>query len=176
MRKIVLFISILQTFFAFAQVPEFKATNTAGIFYYNADEAIEKLKVKKEDKKIKVIAALRDYNAKVKKVSFLNVFKFKELDLLVNTANKNFSSLQDDERRNLSEKMQSVILPVRDSLVASEKTLNATLEKILSSKQQKKWLKYQRTQKKKLIPEPPRTQNNNVPPMQNRMGRNNRRF
>ena len=176
MKKSLLLIALFQTVFIAAQAPEFIGNNVAGIFYYNVEDAINKTKVKKEKNKIKFTAALRKYNAKVKKVSFLNSFKLKELELLVNTANKNINSLEDDAKRDLSIRVQEVILPIRDSLAASEKILNASLENFLSSKQQKKWKKYQRSEKMKLIPQPKNTQNNTPPPMQNRNGRNNRRF
>jgi len=154
--------------------PEFIANDVAGIFYYNTDEVIKEARIKSDDNKNKAIVALKDYNAKVKKTSFLNSLKLKELEVLVNRANKNFNSISDDEKINTRKKVQDVLVPVIDSIKSYEKVLNENFENLLSKKQNKRWLKLQKRKKKELLPEQKRPENNNPPPSMNR--RNNRRF
>ena len=69
-------------------------------------------------------------------------------------------------------------MPIRDSVVVYEKTLNTTLKEFLSKKQFKKWLKYQKREKRKLIPQQ-KSRNTRQPQNMNRtrgMGMGGRRF
>ncbi|MGY0426897.1 MAG: hypothetical protein ACWIPI_08740, partial [Polaribacter sp.] len=73
--------------------------------------------------------------------------------------------------------IQTTILPARDSVKKNEEALNRKLKAILSKRQLKRWRKYQRKEKEKLLPKRP--QNTNTPPSNyNRrgmgMGRNRR--
>jgi len=74
--------------------------------------------------------------------------------------------------------IEDTVIPVRDSVLKKEKNLNKKLEEVLSSKQLKKWLRYQTSQKNKLIPKPPQnnqSRNNGGMMQRNRMGGMGRR-
>ncbi len=139
-----------------SEIKKFKATEVAGIFYYNTERVVKKLKVKKEEKKFPIIKALRDYNFKVKEILFLNFVQFSDLDILVNSMSKG----NDNEARlEMRKKVEGVIRPIRDRVHENEKELNLILKGFLSEKQFKKWLKYQKKKKDSLKPKKPENRN-----------------
>lgn len=149
------------------EIKEFSASEVAGIFYYDIEEVIKKIKVKDESVQNKVKTALKDYNFKVKEIAFLNSVKFNELDIIMksmkgsrnrkseNNSNNNIVNNGDETNKeeSLKEKVNKVIRPVREELKQNEEILNETLKVLLSEKQQKKWLKYQEKKKDSLKPE-----------------------
>jgi hypothetical protein len=168
---LVLFIS----YFSFAQdapdFPEYNAKNAANIFYYNFSEVPEEIKVKDAVTKSKTLKSLRLYNDKIKKISFLNSVKLQELELTINSLGKKLYSDRDLGLK-VKQRLEKIILPIRDSIGLHEKTLNDNLKSFLSKRQFRKWLKYQKSEKRKLIPEAPKRQNN-PPSNMNRRNRGN---
>ncbi len=156
-------------------VQEFNASDAAGIFYYETDEVIKKIKVKDDQLKFKVKKALSNYNFKIKEIAFLNSVKLNDLDKLMaamrdsQPTNLQDNSSNSDERQNMRKAIGKVIRPIKDEILSNEEVLNKTLEEILSEKQNKKWLKYQNNIKESL--QPKRPDNNG----QNRMQRMNGR-
>jgi hypothetical protein len=138
------------------KIKKFSSSDVAGVFYYDIEKVIKKLKVKNEKKKYSIEKALKNYNFKVKEISFLNSEKFTDFDLVLDAASKT-----NDRKGTMAmrKKVVEVIRPIRDSIYANEKELNKTLENLLSEKQQKKWLKHQKKKKQSL--QPPRPQNKN---------------
>lgn len=174
MKKIIALIIILQSLFVIGQdapkMPKFNAKNSANIFYYELDEVVEKIKIKKDEIENASKKELRIYNNRIKDISFLNFQKLQELELLVNS----FSEKSYSDRElvlKVRKKMQETISPIRDSISKNEKELNANLKNVLSKKQFKKFLKYQKNMKKSLLPKPPKRdnpQNSGSSPMSNR--------
>ncbi|WP_299012322.1 hypothetical protein [uncultured Polaribacter sp.] len=154
------------------ELPKYNAKNAAKLFYYNLTEAPEKIKVKKKALKSKTVAALRNYNNKIKKISFLNTPKLTELEVTINTLGKQLYSDR-DLAENIKERVEKLILPLRDSVNSYETTLNDTLQTFLSKKQFKKWLKYQKAEKRKLLPQRPKRPNQGTAPPSN-IGRGGR--
>lgn len=163
MKRVVLILVLCIGYVGFAQnppkMPKYNAKNAAGIFYYDAIEATKKIKLKKKDVKANFNKALRVYNGKIKELSFLNTPKLNGVDLTVNSIGEKAFTDSD-----LAEKVRNAILenvtPVRDSVIKYEKELNTSLETVLNKKQLKKWMKYQRGEKRKLLPEAPKQNNN----------------
>jgi hypothetical protein len=171
MKKVIVLIIILQSFLLIGQeppkMPKYNAKNSANIFYYDLGEAVEKIKIKKDEIGNITKKALRVYNDKVKKTSFLNFQKLQELEVLVNTKGEQ-AMLDRDLGMEIRRQMQETILPIRDSIKKNEEELNKTLKVVLSKKQYKKWLKHQNNKKKELLPKRPQSNNNSAPPpMQN---------
>lgn len=153
------------------KLPKYNAKNAAQLFYYNITEVPEKIKVKKDVIENKTIKALRNYNTKIKKISFLNTPKLTDLELTINTfGNQLFKDR--DLAEQVKKRVEMLILPLRDSVKTYENTLNNTLQSFLNKKQFKKWLKYQKAEKRKLLPERPKNPNNNAT---SQSGLNNRR-
>ncbi|WP_139059088.1 hypothetical protein [Polaribacter reichenbachii] len=128
------------------ETKEFKASDAAGIFYYDTEEVIKKNKVKDDNLIFKVKKALNNYNFKIKEIALLNSEKLNNLDVVM-------SSLKDVQRNNLqnnssdkSQEMRSnigkILRPIKEGVQINEKDLNQFLEEILSEKQNKKWIKY----------------------------------
>ncbi|TXD46532.1 hypothetical protein [Polaribacter sp. IC073] len=174
MKKVLILCVLFTSYFASGQeapeFPKYNAKNQANIFYYNFTEVPEEIKVKKATTKSKTYNTLRLYNDKIKKISFLNTPKLQELELTINSLGKQLYTNRDLAEK-VRKKVETIILPIRDSIEVHEKVLNDNLKSFLSKKQFKKWLKYQKAQKRKLVPELPR---NNNAPQQNMSGRRNR--
>jgi len=153
------------------EVKKFSARDAAGLFYYDVDEVIKKIKVKDEKKQYQIKKALRNYNFKIKEILFLNSQKFSELDLVISSLPKPSKQELNNPSEDNSEKntdrrkiIGNIIGPIRNEVHIHETELNKILEAILSEKQQKKWLKYQKSKKESLQPKKP----------QNRGGQNSR--
>ncbi|MCL7762927.1 hypothetical protein MPF19_05815 [Polaribacter sp. Z014] len=117
------------------EVKKLSAKEIAGIFYYDVDEVIKKVKIKDDDKKYSVTKALRNYNFKVKEILFLNATKFTDLDLLMNSMSKERDS---ESSKNIREKVKEVTGPIKVKVHEHEKELNEILRGVLSEKQNKK--------------------------------------
>lgn len=147
------------------EIKEFKASEAAGIFYYDVEEVVKKIKVKDENVTFKVKKALKDYNFKIKEIEFINSIKFKELDdvmsALKDTQPQDLQFNSSDQGQTMRENIGKVLRPIREQVKEHEINLNKTLEAILSEKQLKKWIKYQENIKESLQPKRPDNQNQN---------------
>ena len=173
MRKIFFLIAFCIGFIGFAQnqppkMPKYIPKDAAGIFYYNVVEATKKIKLKKEDTKLRFSKVIRSYNDDIKEIAFLNSANLNEVELTVNSMGK--EAFTNPEIRNRLRKLiADKVSPVRDSVLKREEKLNEDLTSFLSKKQLKKWMRYQRSQKEKLIPKPPQDNRNRNNPNNNRM-------
>lgn len=183
MKNFIFKISLLTFFCSFSQgqtpkIPKYNAKNVVGLFYYNVNEAIEKVKLKKDETISSFTKSLRNYNSKIKDISFLNTPKLAEVDLTLNSIGE--QAMTDIDLRNKARKIiETTVVPLRDSVLSLEKKLNTELEKILNKKQNKKWLRYQKNEKEKLLPKLPQSNqnnNNNQMMMRNRGFRNGIRY
>ena len=172
MKKIIFVVLVLQSVFFYAQQmgqgrggqnqgagdqkpPTFNASDVSGIFYYEIEEVISKIKVKDEEKEYQVSKALRKYNDKIKEISFLNSKNFEQINLLVNAMLNSSQKAPKgiDEKEKVD--VKAILEAVRKEVRLNEEKLNKAMEEILSSKQNKKWLKYQKKQKRSLLPKRP---------------------
>jgi hypothetical protein len=173
MKKALIIVVLFISCFSFAQeapeFPEYKAKNAANIFYYNFSEVPEEIKVKKDITKNKTINLLRLYNDKIKKISFLNSLKLQELEVTINSLGKRLYTDRALASK-VTKSVETTISPIRDSIDVHEKTLNDNLKSFLSKRQFRKWLKYQKAEKRKLLPEQPKRQNTAPPAMNRRRG------
>lgn len=154
---------------------KFKASDAAGIFFYDINQVLKKIKVKEGGVKQEVTKTLRNYNFKIKEIAFFNSEKFNELNIFMksmrgnhkrqlnrnNNSNDN-QSIDNNRNKNADDprqKVSKVIRPIRNEIRDNEEELNNLLEKVLSEKQNKKWIKYQKKIKKSLEPVKPDRQN-----------------
>ena len=159
---IVLFLGVTSVAQEAPEMAKYDAKNAANIFYYNYFEVPEKIKVKDDVLKAKVFKSLRSYNDKIKNISFLNFQKLQDLEVTVNSLGKQLYT-NADLRNKIRVQIETTILPIRDSIGKIEKVLNSDFEEILSRRQYKKWIKYQKAQKRKLLPETPKTTSARAP-------------
>ena len=92
-----------------------------------------------------IVKQLQDYNAKMDK---LLVIHSKTLEDLKIEFSKNIQiAIQNRDRTQMSEvrnMLKEIIPPIRQEADEYKKVLNKSFESILSEKQNKKWLKYQK--------------------------------
>ena len=131
------------------EVRKFKASDAAGIFYYEIEKVVKKVKIKDDVLKAKISKFIKNYNHKIREISFLNSVNFSDLDVIVNS-----KSLRKNEegRAEMRKNIDKIIRPVRDSIHENEIDLNQNFESVLSEKQLKKWLKLQKRIKESLQP------------------------
>ena len=137
---------------------KFDASKAAGIFYYDVDVVIKKIKIKDETLKGSVTNALKKYNSKIRDISFTNSEKFKEIDAIAEAMPKgqgNSSGENSIDRKEVRNNINQLIRPIRNEIRENEVELNKLLETLLSEKENKKWLKYQEKKKKSLQPKRP---------------------
>ncbi|PQJ77975.1 hypothetical protein [Polaribacter porphyrae] len=146
----------------------FKSAEVAGLFSYDVEKIIKKLKIKDETLETSVAKLLKDYNFEIKEITLLNADKFKDFDKLVNAEMQARRESGNQRTKNntkgeLREKIQEVLRPIRKEVREKEEKLNENLEAVLSKKQNKKWLKYQKKLKDKLKPKRAQRNNNQQP-------------
>lgn len=130
------------------QPPDFDAEKAAGIFEYDVERVIRKLKISDDSTKQKVSAALQSYNNKMLDLSFEHAATFRALE---ETFDRNVQIAM--QRRDRSQMdgvkatIQEVIPPIKMEVAAEEKILNETMATVLSEQQNRKWLNYQKRQK-----------------------------
>lgn len=175
---------------------EFNASNAAGIFSYDDDDVITKIKLKKKDEKLitSVRKAIVNYNIKIQEIGLLNKDNFDTLNIYVNTMMKSRAShrnrsngnhqisyndstneeiiSEDDEKMHASRKLiRQKIEPAKIAVKKEEVILNNALKAMLNEKQYKKWAKYQEAIKDELNPKPRSiNQNNQMRPPGGGMG------
>lgn len=164
--------------------PEFKASQVAGIFSYDDNEAVKKIKIKGKDNQLilSVRKAISKYNNNIQEIALLNKDNFDTLNVFMNTIMKSAMSsrgqgqqsnsgmqrgggMQDDNdmqnndskdvMRNAMQLSKEKIEPAKRAVEQEERKLNNKLEAILNEKQYKKWLKYQEDVKEDMQPEKP---------------------
>lgn len=174
MKKILLVIVLLFSSILIAQRQKgqnFDASKVVGIFYYEEDKAIKRIKIKQKNLKYRVKKVIISYNSKIKEISFLKNGELNAVTILVNSTKigKNPGAVVDFRTR-----VNKILSPIRDSIRGFEKQLNTNLKEQLSKKQFKNWLKFQKKKKRELEPDAPDVQRRNGPPRRRNMGQRRR--
>ena len=152
--KTILKISLLSTFFFFsletkAQQPlDFNAEDAAGIFTYDEEKVIKKLKVEDKDIKQTITNSIGEYNLQMYQLSDKYAATFSELDAYFDRQIKVAMQQRDRSQMDgVKSRIRETIPPIRQEVLVHEKELNASMESALDEKQYSKWLKYQKSQK-----------------------------
>ncbi|WP_298496561.1 hypothetical protein [uncultured Algibacter sp.] len=163
--------------------PEFNASQIAGIFSYDDNEAVKKIKIKRKEKELilNVKKAINKYNNNIQEIALLNKDNFDTLNVFVNNIMKfamtnrgqqqsnsgmqrgggmqdDYDMQNNDSRdvmRNVMRLSKEKIKPAKMAVNKEEIKLNKKLESILDEKQYQKWLKYQEDFKEDMQPEKP---------------------
>ncbi|TCI90704.1 hypothetical protein [Tenacibaculum sp. M341] len=134
---------------------KFSSRNAVGILYFNEQEVLKKLKIKKKNKKTTVLKAIKDYNTAIEEIEFLESVKLNKVDaafeetILIARENKDFESIREARKE-----ANRTLKPVRLKVKRTDASLNERLMEVLTKKQLKKWLKFQKKEKEKLNPKP----------------------
>ncbi len=170
---LLLFGGIFLGFSQGASTPQkFDAAVEVGIFYYEEEKAMKKVKVKQKALKYTMKREIIAYNSKIKEISFLKSAELNEVNTIINSTSPNTDRgiLAD-----LRTRIQKVMNPIKDSIKSFEVRLNSNLKKQLSNKQYKNWLKYQKRKKREMLPKPPpQAPRSNVSRMNRNMGQRRR--
>ncbi|WP_296317807.1 hypothetical protein [Winogradskyella sp. UBA3174] len=172
MKKVILFLVLLQLTVSFAQRPngglggntrqasagqerpEFESTKVAGFIEYDSKKVLKKLKLKKGDSIVKQITVhINTYNAKITSIKLENKELLEGLDIVVNQNMETAMKTRNRELMGTTMKMvQEKLKPIRDKIKAQDDELNVFFEQSLTDDQNKKWLDYQKSEREKLMP------------------------
>lgn len=128
---------------------KFNASDATGIFYYNTEVVIKKVKVKDAEKQTIIKEELEKYNEDIKNISTSNTKNFTDIDLII----KSLKNVKDvNAKSRILKKIEGFIKPIKSEVEFLEKELNLKIKNLLSEKQNKKWLKFQNKEKEKRLP------------------------
>jgi hypothetical protein len=128
----------------------------AGIITYDTSEAIKKIKVKKLENKNYVEWAIDHYNQKINELKIFNTDTFDSVKYYINQKRQE-AQLSNDINllKEAKIKVDEILQPIKNKVNDAQNTLNRGLEKHLSSKQYKAWLKYIKRKNSTLKPQAP---------------------
>ncbi len=135
--------------------PKFDASKFAGVFNYDIDKAIKKIKIKKKNEALvtNVSSEIAKYNNAINEIALLNKENFDTLNVYMNDVMKSIQASGDrskmkDIRGLVREKLQPVIV----SVMLEETKLNKSLKVLLDENQLRRWKSYQKEIKIELNP------------------------
>ncbi|WP_456376086.1 hypothetical protein [Lutibacter sp.] len=134
-------------------MPKVSPQNMAKIIIYDSDEVLKKLKLKSAQKKTIVNQAISKHNTKINELKIFNYETFNNVKTFLDKKreeailNRDFSTMKESRM-----KANEMLAPIRAESMKQQMILNNTLNKELSEKEYKKWLKYQQAELKKLNP------------------------
>lgn len=125
--------------------PEFNAIEKARIIKYDIEKVIKKLKITEDSIINDVSNHIATYNKEMNNLLFLHSKTLADLETEFDRNVK--IAIQNRDRSQMSgvkNKIKQIIPPIRNEVSEHEKVLNEALENILTEKQNKKWMKYQK--------------------------------
>ncbi|MDA7798910.1 hypothetical protein N8948_01725 [Flavobacteriaceae bacterium] len=134
------------------RAPKIDVEKAVGLTFYNIEKVAKKIGVKKSSKTFDKIASIfNSFNRELKQVKRINTFLFSEGKSKMEAAqkeamkNRDFSALQ-KANKEVTESFKPIIKVIEEK----EEKLDTDIEKVLTDKQQKKWVKYKTNLKKKI--------------------------
>lgn len=129
-----------------APEPNFNVEKYLGIVVYEIEKAAKKSKVKLSSEEGKQFSkTLTNYNKQIKDISRINSFTFRETKNMVESFQKATMKSGDfSGQQEIQKKMIENLKPVSETLKIEDKKLDISLKAILSEKQYKRWIKYNR--------------------------------
>ena len=133
------------------RAPKINMEKAVGLIFYNIEKITKKIGVKKSsDAYLKVSSILNSYNKELKQIKRINTFLFSEGRAKMEASQKEAIKSRDATAFRIANKeVAESFKPIIGIIEKKDKELNLSLEKILSSKQLKKWKKYTASKKKK---------------------------
>ena len=133
------------------RAPKINVEKAVGLIFYNIEKVSKKIGIKEtSDTYLKVVSILNSYNKELKQIKRINTFLFSEGRAKMEAAQKEAIKSRDATAFRIANKeVAESFKPIIGIIEKKDKELNLSLEKILSSKQLKKWKKYTASKKKK---------------------------
>jgi hypothetical protein len=132
--------------------PNFEVEKYLGIVIYEDIERVAKktgIKLS-SDKGKQFSTLLTTYNKKIKDIRRINSFTMKSTKQMVESFQKNAIATGDlSNQAEVQKKMSENLKPIAEAMKVEDLSLLKSMKKILSEKQQKKWLKYSRKKGKR---------------------------
>lgn len=168
MKKYLLILTLLTSFLAHSQLnrggmrnsrqnqmnqtprkapePNFQVEKYLGIVIYDIEKAAKKSSIKlssEEGKKFKTL--LTKYNKEIKDIRRINSFTLRSTKEMMENFQKNAQKNGDfSDRTKVQKKMIENLTPISETLRTKDRALDKSIKEILSEKQYKKWIKYNR--------------------------------
>ena len=133
------------------RAPKIDVEKAVGLTFYNIEKVAKKIGVKKSSETFDKLASIfNSFNRELKQIKRINTFLFSEGKSKMEAAqkeamkNRDFSALQ-KANKEVTESFKPIIKVIEEK----EEKLDTDIEKVLTDKQQKKWVKYKTNLKKK---------------------------
>lgn len=133
------------------RAPKIDVEKAVGLTFYNIEKVAKKIGVKKSSETFDKLASIfNSFNRELKQVKRINTFLFSEGKSKMEAAqkeamkNRDFNALQ-KANKEVTESFKPIIKVIEEK----EEKLDTDIEKVLTDKQQKKWVKYKTNLKKK---------------------------
>lgn len=153
------------------KTPKVNPENMVGIMMYDSDAVIKKIKLKKEPKKTNVLKFIAAYNSKINEIKTFSYLTFNDVKTFITKKDNEFKLTKDYRSMNDARlKVKEMLDPIRSKIIIQDSILNANLEKELTAKEYKNWVKYQKVQVKKLKPKAPQRPQTQYQPQSQRNG------
>lgn len=135
------------------KAPEFKVKRYVGIVKYDVEKIIKKLTIKKGSKQWREFEdGLNIYNRNIYQIETINNFTLGNTKELFEKFQQKVIETGDlSDQQKVQQKLAENLKPVIDAITIEDKKLNDKIIKILSEKQYRKWVRYNK-KLYKLIP------------------------
>ncbi len=131
--------------------PEFNAIEKAGIIKYDTEKVIKKLKITEDSITKEIAKHIQTYNIEMDNLLFLHSKTLADLETEFDRNLKIAMQNRDRSQMNgMKIKIKRIIPPIRYEVYEHEEILNGAIKSLLTEKQNKEWLKYQKRKKPSL--------------------------
>ncbi|OGS74219.1 MAG: hypothetical protein A3F91_03965 [Flavobacteria bacterium RIFCSPLOWO2_12_FULL_35_11] len=136
--------------------PQMNPENMAGIFMYDSDEVLKKIKVKETTKQQVITKAITKYNNKINELKAFNYETFSNVKTFLDKK-RNEAMLNQDNLTLKDAKIQAneMLKPIREKVQEQQVFINSIFKTALTPKEYNSWLKYQEKKHNELKPKTP---------------------
>lgn len=136
--------------------PLLNPENMAGIFIYNSDDVIKKIKVKETAKQQVITKTITKYNNKINELKVFNHETFSNVKTFLDRK-RNETMLNQDNATLKDAKIQAneMLNPIREKVQEQKILINSIFQTALTPKEYGSWLKYQEKKHNELKPKTP---------------------
>lgn len=130
--------------------------NMAGIFMYDSDEVLKKIKVNETTKQQVITKAITKYNNKINELKAFNYETFSNVKTFLDKK-RNEAMLNQDNVTMKDDKIQAneMLKPIREKVQEQQSLINSIFKTALTPKEYNSWLKYQEKKHNELKPKTP---------------------
>lgn len=129
--------------------PNFEVEKYLGIVVYDIEKAAKKSSLKLDSKEGKQFSSiLKNYNKKVKEIRRINSFTLRSTKEMVENFQKKAIKGDVSDQFKVQKKMAEDLKPISETIKNEDKELDNQIKKILSEKQYKRWIKYNKKMNK----------------------------